>query len=61
MGSKTNWYQTRNRLYYIPKVSKFCLKWVSMFIGLKVPSLACKCVFYRKKQNAMGGMNFESL
>ena len=32
-----------------------------MLTGLKVSSLACKCIFYRTKQNAKGGMNFEGL
>ena len=39
-----------------------------MLAGLKVPSLACKCVFYRPEHNAKGGMvgegmelNFEGL
>ena len=26
-----------------------------MLTGLKVSSLACKCVFYRPEQNAKGG------
>ena len=25
-----------------------------MLIGLKMPSLACKCVFYRSEHNAKG-------
>ena len=28
---------------------------------LKVSSLACKCVFYRTKQNTKWGLNFEGL
>ena len=28
---------------------------------LDISSLACKCVFYRTKQNAMGRLNFEGL
>ena len=32
-----------------------------MLTGLKVSSLACKFVFYRTKQNAKGGLNFEGL
>ena len=28
---------------------------ISMLTGLKVPSLACKCVFYRSEHNAKGG------
>ena len=32
-----------------------------MLTGLKVAYLACKCVFYRAKQNAKGGLNFEDL
>ena len=32
-----------------------------MLTGLKVSSLACKCVFYRIKQNAKGELNFEGL
>ena len=32
-----------------------------MLTGLKVAYLACKCVFYRAKQNAEGGLNFEDL
>ena len=26
-----------------------------MLAGLKVPSFACKCVFYRAEHNAIGG------
>ena len=29
-------------------------KWLSMLTGLKVSSLACKCVFNRPKHNAKG-------
>ena len=32
-----------------------------MLTGLKVSSLACKCVFYRAKQNAKRELNFEGL
>ena len=32
-----------------------------MLTGLKVLSLACKCVFYRAEQNAEGGLNFKGL
>ena len=32
-----------------------------MSTGLKVSFLARKCVFYRTKQNAKGGLNFEGL
>ena len=28
---------------------------------LKLSSLACKCVFYKPKHNAMGELNFEGL
>ena len=37
---------------------------ISMLTGLKVPSLACKCVFYRSEHNAKGGsyeMSFDGL
>ena len=39
-------------------------KRLSMLTGLKVSSLACKCVFYRPEHNAKGvpmEMNFEDL
>ena len=32
-----------------------------MLTGLKASVLACKCVFYRAKQNAKGGLNSEGL
>ena len=32
-----------------------------MLTGLKVSVLTCKCVFYRAKQNAKGGLNSEGL
>ena len=32
-----------------------------MLTGLKVSSLACKCVFHRTRQNAKGRLNFEGL
>ena len=32
-----------------------------MLTGLNVAYLACKCVFYRTKQNAKGKLNFEGL
>ena len=32
-----------------------------MLTALKLSSLACKCVFYRTKQNVKGGLNFEGL
>ena len=32
-----------------------------MLTGSKVSFLACKFVFYRTKQNAKGGLNFEGL
>ena len=32
-----------------------------MLTGLKVSVLACKCAFYRAKQNAKGGLNSEGL
>ena len=36
-----------------------------MLTGLKVSSLACKCVFYRSEHNAKGGhpmgLNFKDL
>ena len=38
---------------------------MSMLTGLKVPSLACKCVFHRPEHNEKGGdrmeLNFEGL
>ena len=34
---------------------------ISMLTCLKVLSVACKYVFYRKKQNAKGRVNFEGL
>ena len=44
-----NWYQIENKACYIPKLSKFCVECKSMLSGFKLPSLACKCVFYRPK------------
>ena len=32
-----------------------CIKRTSMLTGLKVSSLACKCVFYRREHNAKSG------
>ena len=32
-----------------------------MLTGLKVSSLASKCVYYRTKRNAKWGLNFEGL
>ena len=34
---------------------------ISMLTCLKMLSVAWKCVFYRTKQNAKGGLNFEGL
>ena len=53
MRSGSNWYQIGNK-----KLTHFQLS------GLKVLSLACKCVFYRAKHNAKGEpmeLNFEVL
>ena len=53
MGLGPNWYQIGNKTFYIPKVSNFfCRKRISMLTSLKVLSLACKCVFYRREYNA---------
>ena len=43
------------------KLANFMYKRISMLTGLKVASLACKCVFYRTKQNTEGRLNFEGL
>ena len=43
------------------KLASFMLKMISMVTGLKVSSLACKCVFYRTKQIAKGRLNVEGL
>ena len=32
-----------------------------MLTTFKVSSLACKCAFYRTKQNSKGGLNLEGL
>ena len=59
MGLEPNWYQIGDRTYYIPNVTKFYIYIKST--DLKVSSLACKCVFYRTKQNTKWGLNFEGL
>ena len=66
MTSRPNLYQIGNKTWCVTKVSKFYVETVSGYIltGLKVSSLACKCVFYRLKHNAKGDsmeLNFESL
>ena len=43
------------------KLANFTYKMIYMLAGLKVSSLACKCVFYRTRQNAKWGLNFEGL
>ena len=55
MGSLPNWYQIDNKTCYAPKVSNFSVdKKISMLTGLKVSSLAFKCVFYGPEYNAKG-------
>ena len=49
MGLGPNWYQIRNRTYYIQKVSKFYVE--------KVSSFACKYVFHRPEHNAKKGLH----
>ena len=44
-----NWYLIRNETTNTTKVSKFYVE-----KGLKVSTLACKCVFYRPEHNAKG-------
>ena len=60
IGTKlvSNWEQI---ILYTKSLQILCIKRISMLTGLKVVSLACKCVFYRIKQNAKGGLNFEGL
>ena len=56
MGSAPNWYQTGNKTYCLPKISKFYVeKKKSTLTGLSVSSLACKCVFYRPENNEKVG------
>ena len=43
------------------KLASFMYKMIYMLAGLKVSSLACKCIFYRTRQNAMWGLKFEGL
>ena len=42
-------------MLFIKSSEIVCKKEISMLIGLKVSSLACKRVFYRPKHNAKGG------
>ena len=58
MGSGPNWHQ----IVY-ETLETFTWK-ISMLTGLKVPSLACKYVFYRPENNAKGDsmeLNIEGL
>ena len=54
MGSEPNWYQIGSKIFYIPKLATFLEKNIYV-TGLKVPSYACKCVFYRPEHNPKGG------
>ena len=54
MGLGSNWYQIGNKTYYILKVSKFYAE--KRYQCLKMPSLPCKCEFYRPEKNAKGGL-----
>ena len=55
MGLGENWYHLGNKICYIPKVSNFSVKKISLLPGLKVSSSGLKCIFYRLKHNAKGG------
>ena len=55
MGLRPSWYHIGSKVCYIPKVSTFYVKRISMLTSFKVSSLACKCVFYRPEHNAKGG------
>ena len=43
------------------KLAILCIKRIFMLAGLKVSFLARKCVFYKTKQDAKWGLNFEGL
>ena len=44
----------RTKPFIYQNLANLCRKWISMLTGLKVSSLACKCVFYRPKHIAKG-------
>ena len=48
-------------MLYTKSYQSLCRERISMLAGLKVPSLACKCVFYRPEHNAKGGMGGEGM
>ena len=52
MESRPNWNQIGNKTCYKPKVSKFFVGKRYMLTGLKVSSLAFKCVFCRREHNS---------
>ena len=58
MGSRPNWEQSMlcSKSYQILHRNR-----ISMLTGLKVSSLACKCVFYRLKHRDPMKLNFEGL
>ena len=41
------------------KLAILCIKRIFMLTGLKVSFLVYKCVFYKTKQDAKWGLNFE--
>ena len=57
MRSRPNCYQIGNKACCILKFGKFYIKRISMLPGLKVFSLAYKCVFYRPENNAKVGFH----
>ena len=65
MGPDPNWDEILNKECFILDVSKFYIeKEIPMLKDLKVPSLACKCVFYRPEHDAKEDpikLNFERL
>ena len=48
----SNWEQS---MLYTKSLQVLHRKGISMLTDLKVPSLTCKCVFYRPELNAMAG------
>ena len=52
MGLGPTWYQIRNRICYIPKISKFCIEKDIHVYRLESASLTCKNVIYRPEINA---------
>ena len=55
MGLGQNSYQLGNKTLYTKSYQILCRERISMLTGLKVSSVACKCIFYRQEHNGKGG------